>query len=126
MFKRFLILGLVVTAVLGFSSCNSSSSGGYSNTNPTAAPSNVPVQAGKVVSISNFAFDPASLTIKVGETVIWTNNDSVGHNIAISSLNLVSPTFAAGGTFSQMFNSAGTYDYSCGIHPSMKGTIVVQ
>jgi plastocyanin len=76
------------------------------------------------VTISNFAFNPATLTISKGTTVTWTNQDSTQHTIKSSSFN--SQTLNKGGTFEFKFDNAGTYDYSCGIHPSMKGKIIVQ
>lgn len=76
------------------------------------------------MSIKSFAFEPASLKVAVGATVTWTNDDAVDHTIT-------GPGFDSGqvvphATFSRTFDKAGTYDYSCGIHPSMKGQVVVE
>jgi plastocyanin len=76
------------------------------------------------VSIENSAFNPDSLTVKAGATVTWTNNDSITHSIKSDSFN--SPQLAKGDTFSFTFNNKGTFDYTCGIHPSMKGKIIVE
>jgi plastocyanin len=78
------------------------------------------------VSISNFAFSPANLTVKVGSTVTWTNQDSVEHTVVADDDSFKSNTIASGSTFSQTFTKAGTVGYHCGIHPSMKGQITVQ
>lgn len=78
----------------------------------------------KTVNISNFSFQPTPLDIPVGTTVVWTNNDSVMHQIKSDTFN--SQPLSQGDTFSFTFQTAGTYDYSCAIHPSMKGQIVVQ
>lgn len=76
------------------------------------------------VSIGNFAFNPATLQVKVGATVIWTNNDVAPHTI--TSTGFASSGIMAGGqTFSHIFTQPGEYDYSCSIHPTMKGKIVV-
>jgi len=77
-----------------------------------------------LINIQNFAFDPAEITVPVGSTVIWTNNDPVPHQITSDSFS--SPTLDQGSTFSQKFTAAGTYAYHCSIHPSMVGKIIVQ
>jgi plastocyanin len=91
---------------------------------PTPAPTSIPPVSKASISIQNFAFNPAQLTIDVGTTVTWTNNDSVGHQIASNSFN--SSLLSKGDTFSQTFKTAGTFPYHCAIHPSMTGTIIVK
>jgi amicyanin len=76
------------------------------------------------VTIQNLAFNPAQLTIKKGDTVIWTNKDSMNHQV--SGNGFQSNPFGNGQTFSFTFNTAGTFDYICLIHPYMKGKIIVQ
>jgi plastocyanin len=76
------------------------------------------------VMIKGFAFTPNPLKIKAGTTVIWTNQDSAPHLVKFDSFE--SDTLSNGGSYEHRFDTAGTYDYSCGIHPSMKGQIVVQ
>jgi amicyanin len=76
------------------------------------------------VTIKDFAFGPSSLTVKKGDTVTWTNQDSAPHQIA--GTNFKSEMLSNGGTYSFTFNEAGTFDYHCSIHPLMKGTVVVQ
>jgi len=76
------------------------------------------------ISIKDFAFNPEVLTIKVGTTVIWTNEDSVPHTIT-SEGNFNSETLGKGKTYEHTFNTIGIYDYHCGIHPSMRGKIIV-
>jgi amicyanin len=82
------------------------------------------------VEISNFAFNPASLTIKAGDTVVWTNKDSVKHLLtnanATGTIGISSPALSNGDTYSKTFDKAGTYAYMCQIHPSMKGVIIVE
>jgi plastocyanin len=81
----------------------------------------------KSVEISGFAFNPGTLTINVGEQVTWTNKDSASHTVTSDSgSELASSTFGNGKTYSYTFNTAGTYNYHCSIHTSMKGTIIVQ
>ncbi len=79
------------------------------------------------IEISGFAFSPSDLTIQVGDTVIWTNKDSVSHTITSDGgTELGSSNFGKDGTYSHTFNTVGTYAYHCSIHSTMKGTIVVE
>lgn len=77
-----------------------------------------------IISIKNFAFNPAVLSVKAGDTVIWTNNDSASHRI--SGTGFQSSDLSNGQSYSFTFSSTGTVDYICSIHPSMKGKIVVK
>jgi plastocyanin len=78
------------------------------------------------VTISGFAFSPADLTVKTGTTITWTNNDPASHTIVADAGAFSSDPFAKGGTYQFTFSQPGTYAYHCSIHPSMKGTIIVQ
>ncbi len=77
--------------------------------------------------MKTLAFAPRTITAKVGETVHWTNDDSVGHNVSYVS----GPKFTSSGlldpgkTFSFKLTHAGTIHYVCTIHPFMTATIVV-
>jgi len=90
---------------------------------PKQAPPSVS-QSNNTVEIKNFAFNPPAITIKKGQTITWTNNDSASHTIT-STGNFDSGVIAPGGQWSFTFNQTGTFDYICTIHPTMKGTVVV-
>jgi len=127
--KKSIVI-LVVILVLAAVSAIVFFSGPKSNNNPpkespAANVNNSPVAAGKVVKIENFAFTPPVLSIKAGEKVTWEHNDGAGHTIVSSGL-FQSETLNRGQEFSFTFPAAGVYDYYCGIHPSMKGKIIVQ
>ncbi|HEY5549946.1 MAG TPA: cupredoxin domain-containing protein [Candidatus Saccharimonadales bacterium] len=78
------------------------------------------------VSISNFAFSPTDITVKKGTKVTWTNNDSVAHTIeAESDSGPQSQNLGNNDTFSFTFNQVGSFNYICGLHPSMHGTVSV-
>lgn len=83
-----------------------------------------PTATANSVTIQNFAFSPAELKVKAGATVIWVNNDSAPHTIKSATFN--SATLANGDKFEFKFDKAGTFDYACSIHPSMKGKIIVE
>ena len=96
---------------------------------PTSIPASlVPTVSGNEVkvSISGYAFDPATITIKVGQTVTWTNMDSVGHTVVADDKSWFSNDLAQGASFSHTFSAAGTFAYHCGVHPTMIGTVIVQ
>jgi plastocyanin len=80
---------------------------------------------GDAVSIDNFAFAPATLTVKAGSTVTWTNHDEEPHTVAAIDGSFHSPGMGTGATYSHTFPTAGKFDYVCSIHPMMHGTVVV-
>jgi plastocyanin len=81
--------------------------------------------SGNQVSIDGFAFVPATLTVKAGTTVTWTNRDEEPHTVASSDGSFHSPGMGTGATFTHTFSAAGTFDYVCSIHPMMHGSVVV-
>lgn len=81
-------------------------------------------QSANQISIKNFAFVPDQLNINKGEMVTWINKDSTIHRISGNGFQSVDLT--EGQSYSFTFNNAGTYDYICGIHPSMKGKVIVK
>ena len=83
--------------------------------------------AGNAVSIMNFAFSPAALTVKAGTTVTWTNKDSDAHTVTSQGSGgpLASAALSTGQSYSYTFTKPGTYSYLCTIHPFMTATVTV-
>jgi plastocyanin len=82
---------------------------------------------GTEVSMADIAFDPAEVTVSAGDTVTWTNDDSVGHDVTADSFSSGEPgAMASGDTFEHTFEEAGSFDYVCTVHPGMEGTVVVE
>jgi plastocyanin len=77
------------------------------------------------IDIEDFAFNPKAVTIQAGTTIKWGNKDTVTHTVVSDDGSWSSNSLAKGDTFSYTFTQAGTFSYSCGVHPSMKGTITV-
>jgi len=75
----------------------------------------------------NMQFDPEELTISVGDTVTWTNNDGMSHTATSTSgpEAFDSGNIGSGDTWSFTFTEAGTYEYKCDYHSSMTATIIV-
>ena len=79
------------------------------------------------VEISGFEFNPNTITIPKGANILWTNIDSVPHTIFSDSGDEIhSDSLIKGETYAHTFNAPGTYKYHCGVHPSMKGVVVVE
>ena len=78
----------------------------------------------KTITIQNFSFNPATLTIKQGVKVTWVNEDSATHKIKSDTFN--SSDLNQGDKFEFTFDKKGRFDYSCSIHPSMKGKVIVE
>ena len=119
---RIWALAIVFVGVISFISCSSSKS-------PTS-PNNQPATHSNryhAVNIQNMAFNPASLSILAGDTVVWTNNDAMPHTVTSNSgTELQSAQLSQGQFFQHIFPTAGTYAYHCMVHPSMTGSVTVQ
>lgn len=93
---------------------------------PQAGTATVPsAVSGTKVTITNFAFTPAMLQVRSGDTVTWINSDEEPHTVVAEDHSFHSPGMAANGTFTFTFTTPGTFAYICGIHPFMRGTVVV-
>lgn len=100
---------------------NTNTSTNTSNTQTNVAPANV------TVNITNFSFNPSTLNIKTGTKVTWINNDTVAHTITSDSSNLLhSPLLSPGQSFSFTFNTPGSENYHCSVHPMMTASINIQ
>lgn len=79
------------------------------------------------VSIADFAFSPGTVTVSVGDTVTWMNNDAgIPHTVSSDSgSELASGQLAGGASYQKTFSAAGTFAYHCDIHPSTTGQVVV-
>jgi amicyanin len=124
------LAALCAAAGLGVAAC--SPSGAATHSGAASAPPNTaalssaaaPISAAGKVTIANFAFAPAELTVKAGTKVTWTNNDIVAHTVTFTDV-ANSPVLNRGDMFSRTFTTPGTYSYICSIHPFMHGTVVV-
>jgi plastocyanin len=138
--KKELIIGLLAMVLL-ISGCTSAPTTTpqptqtqpvMTNTIPpteTPAPTTTaqpPLPPGVAVEIKGFAYNPLTVTISKGTTVTWTNSDSAPHTVTSVSGAFDSGSISQGGTFSHTFDQAGTFEYSCTIHPTIvHGTVIV-
>jgi plastocyanin len=86
-----------------------------------------PAQAPGVatVHIKNFAFNPTPLTVRVGERVVFVNDDDEAHTVTATDKTFDSQGLDGAGTWQHVFAKAGAYRYFCELHPYMKALVVV-
>lgn len=89
----------------------------------SVAPS--PSASDLAVTIAKFAFDPPDITGTIGDTVTWTNDDDVTHNVFTSDQLLASDDLERGDSYSITLKDASVIEYYCDIHQYMRGTITV-
>jgi plastocyanin len=80
---------------------------------------------GSQVVIKDFMFTPTSLPVKAGGTVTWLNKDEEPHTVVSDTGLFHSSAMDTNDSYSFKFDEAGTYHFTCSIHPRMIGTIVV-
>lgn len=90
-----------------------------------AAFSSCEAQGQMNVDITDFSFQPATISVPVGTTVTWTNQDSVDHTVTSQDGLFDSGIVGEGESFSYTFMEPGNYAYFCSIHPSMRGMVTV-
>ena len=78
------------------------------------------------VKIDNFTFEPGQLTVKVGTTVTWVNEDDIPHTVVASSKAFRSKALDTDDKFSFTFTTPGSYEYFCSLHPHMKAMVTVE
>lgn len=126
-----LIAGIIIVAVIVVGAIyllgrNSGSSPMSSQTQMQTSPTSTVPVSGNSVTIQNFAFAPATLMVKVGDKVTWTNQDSVGHSATADDGSWDTGLLSQGQSGSVTFSKTGTFTYHCSIHPTMHGTVIVQ
>jgi plastocyanin len=82
----------------------------------------------ETVTIEDFAFAPARLTVEHGAKVEWVNHDDEAHSVVLAdpAMPLKSGGLDTGESFAAVFDRPGTYAYFCSIHPQMTGTVIVR
>ncbi|MDE3230655.1 MAG: cupredoxin domain-containing protein [Chloroflexota bacterium] len=147
MTARLAVPGALIFALVGLlalAGCGTTTAGGNSSTPPPPAPTatTAPAQptatsagSGNTVTVKiigasgNYSFSPASVTVKVGDTVMWVNDTAVPHTSTSDSGAAMtwdsSSISNGGGTFSMAFTKAGTFAYHCAFHPFMHGKVIV-
>ena len=124
--RILLALGAVLAVALAVAGCGGGGNSSSSASPSTPAASSSSSGGGVQIKMQNIAFSPNATTVKVGQKVTWTNDDSTNHNVtAQSGASFKSKDFGNGGTFSFTPTKAGTIKYVCTIHPGMTATLTV-
>ncbi|MET3666336.1 cupredoxin family copper-binding protein [Caulobacter sp. 1776] len=84
------------------------------------------VPAGPTVRIDNFTFGPTVLTVGVGTTVTWVNQDDIPHTVVANDKSFKSKVLDTDERFSFTFTKPGEFGYFCSLHPHMIGKVVVK
>jgi plastocyanin len=125
------LLPIAATLALAAAGCGGSDSNSSDNNDNGGGGSAAPAAtspggaSANAIEIKNFAFNPASATVKVGQKVTWTNKDSAAHNVISDDGTLKSSTLQTGDSYSFTPKKAGTISYVCTFHPNMKATLTV-
>jgi len=107
------LAALIVLALATLLGCSSSGAGGGE-----------PVATTQVQLPRSYRFDPVAITVPVGATVTWTNDDNFTHNVAFEGSEPMK--LSPGATATRTFDTAGTFPYQCTLHPQdMQGTVEV-
>ena len=119
------VLGVAIFGVL-LTGCGGAADDGSKAAEPDqAARGDAPAAPG-TVAMKDVKFVPDRLTIKVGETVTWRNDESLDHNVvAQKGAKFQSRAFGKGGTYTFTAKKPGTIDYVCTLHPGMDGQLIV-
>ena len=77
------------------------------------------------VTMEQMKFSPATLNVKVGDTIEWVNTDIVPHNVTSPAAKIQSGTIKPGATWKWTATKAGSFPYRCSFHPTMRGNLKV-
>jgi plastocyanin len=128
--NRYFMLAMVIVFSGALAAMSCGGKGGSPNyaTNPPPSSPPPPPPAGThfhSVSIQYIAFSPTPLTVSVGDTVRWTNNDGITHTVTSDTGTELGAQLAAGTSYQHIFGTVGSFAYHCAIHTTMHGLVTV-
>jgi len=99
-------------------------------TEPTVTSISMP-EGAQIQQEGQLYYDPTDVTISAGSSVVWTNDDTAVHTVTSGSIQEQTGLFdsglvSTGNTFEYLFDTAGTFDYFCIVHPWMEGSVIVE
>jgi plastocyanin len=118
-----MLIAIASVGLLGFGLLSSVRGQGGTDAPLTADQPSLPTSA---VTIDNFSFSPASITVPAGTTLTWTNHDDIPHTVVSDDQKFKSKALDTDDKFSFTFTEPGTYSYFCSIHPKMVAKVVVE
>lgn len=111
---------LIIVAGMAVAGCTSEPMG----EDMTDSMATVGTNGDNTVEMKDFKFVPETITVSKGDTVTWTNRDTARHDVTFNGES--SPLLGPDEKYSRTLDTAGTYDYYCSVHPSMRGKVIVQ
>jgi plastocyanin len=120
--RRLAPLAVLLTALLA--ACGGGGGGGGGGSQQSASSKSCP-QGATVIKMQDIQFHPRNASVKMGDTVCWTNEDSVQHDAVADSGAFKSALFGKGQTFTWKADTAGTIKYVCTVHPNMTAELKV-
>lgn len=118
---RTLALALVASLALGGAALAQSP-----QPSPEPSPSATAAPKAVVVHIKDFAFVPATVTVRAGQTITFVEDDEASHTVTAENKSFDSGYMKQHDRWSHVFTTAGTYPYVCAYHSTMHGTVVVR
>jgi len=119
--SRAAVAGIAVCTLLGLPALSRAAQG-----NSVTPATQMAKVEGPQVTIDNFTFSPATLTVPSGTTVTWTNQDDMVHTVTEANRGFSSQGLETGDTYAHTFTEPGTYAYFCALHPRMTATVIVK
>jgi len=92
----------------------------------TPAPQEAEGARGTAVAMDGVSFVPERITVKVGQTVTWTNKDPFPHDVRAADASFVSGEIAPDASWQYRATAAGRFPYTCTLHPGMDGVLIVE
>ncbi|MCM2280261.1 MAG: cupredoxin family copper-binding protein [Bdellovibrionaceae bacterium] len=83
------------------------------------------IAATHTITIEGMKFDPATLTVKRGDTIVWVNKDFFPHTATSENKAFDSGEIKAGASWKRVVDTKGSFTYVCTLHPTMKGSLTV-
>lgn len=117
--RKIFLSSLIVSIGLLVSACST-----QTQTQTPTTPTMTQPSSAHTVQIKGYTFTPDDLTILKGETITWENLDDVDHTVTGKGFD--SKVLKHGDKFVHTFNTAGTFDYACTLHPTIIGKITVK
>lgn len=122
--KKFILISAFAFIIL-LSGCTQQPSG-----NQTPNPNNNQTSENEKtvepdVTINNMSFSK-DITVKVGQKVIWRNDENLDHTVTFSTLEVTSGPLRKGDVYEFTFDTPGVYEYVCDFHPMMKAKVIVE
>jgi plastocyanin len=116
---------VLLTVLSGLVACESRKAGEAAAPQQSSRPAaNQPSQ--REVVIRGMKYQPADLTVHVGETVVWKNDDIFPHTVSAADQSFESGTIQPGASWTYVAKTAGAHAYICKPHPNMKAKLVVE